>query len=83
MDGAELPEEVGVTEFMITAAEDLRDRHYPDARALEPLVDILCEGLLDSVGPETTSRIVAALVHRLEDEIGSRVFAAYIQSVGQ
>lgn len=84
VDGAKLPIEAGrVTEFIITAAEDLRDRHYPGARALEPLVDILCRGLLDSVGPEATSRIVAALVDRLEDETGSRVFAAYIQSAGK
>jgi hypothetical protein len=84
VDGADLPEEAGrVTELIITAAEDLRDRHYAGADALGPLVDILCRGLLDSVGPEATSRIVAALVDRLNDETGSRVFAAYIQSVGK
>lgn len=84
VDDADLPEAAGrVTELIISAAEDLRDRHYPGARALEPLVDVLCRGLLDTVGPEASSRIVAALVNRLEDEIGSRVFAAYIQSVGK
>jgi hypothetical protein len=53
------------------------------SRRMGPLVDILCRGLLDSVEPEATSRIVAALVDRLDDETGSRVFAAYIQSVGK
>jgi hypothetical protein len=84
VDGAKLPEEAGrVTELIIAAAEGLRDRHYPDGPALEPLVDILCRGLFDSVGPQATSRIVAALVDRLEEETGSRAFAAYIQSVGK
>jgi nucleoside phosphorylase len=84
VDGAELPEEAGrVTELIITAAEELRDRHYPGADALEALVDVLCRGLFDSVGPEATSRIVAALVNRFDDELGSRVFAAYIKSVGK
>lgn len=84
VDGTELPQEAGrVTELILTAAENLRDQHYPDARALEPLVDILCRGLLDSVGPEATSRIVADLVARLEKGTGSRVFAAYIQSAGK
>jgi hypothetical protein len=53
------------------------------SRRMGPLVDIQCRGLLDSVEPEATSRIVAALVDRLDDETGSRVFAAYIQSVGK
>lgn len=84
VDGNEIPQEAGrVTELIITAAEDLRERHYPDGHALEPLVDLLCGGLLDSVGPEATSRIVAALVDRLAKETASRVFAAYIQSVGK
>ncbi|MEU4529110.1 helix-turn-helix domain-containing protein [Micromonospora ureilytica] len=82
--GPDLPEDAGrVTELIITAAEDLRDRHYPGADALELLVDILSQGLLDSIGPERTSHIVAALVGRLNNEVGSRVFAAYIQSVGK
>ncbi|WP_435153346.1 PIN domain-containing protein [Micromonospora aurantiaca (nom. illeg.)] len=82
--GPDLPEEAGrVTELIITVAENLRDHHYPDADALELLVDILSRGLLDSIGPEGTSRIVAALVGRLNNEVGSRVFAAYIQSVGK
>ncbi|MEU8116922.1 helix-turn-helix domain-containing protein [Micromonospora sp. NPDC048947] len=82
--GPDLHEGAGrVTELIIKAAEDLRDRHYPGADALELLVDILSRGLLDSVGPEGTSRIVAALVGRLNDDVGSRVFAAYIQSVGK
>jgi len=47
VDGTELPQEAGrVTELILTAAEDLRDQHYPDARALELVVDILCRGLL-------------------------------------
>jgi len=80
----DLPEEAGrVTELIIKVAEDLRDRHYLGADALELLVDILSRGLLDSIGPGGTSRIVAALVGRLNNEVGSRVFAAYIQSVGK
>ena len=80
---ADLPEEAGsLTELIINAAEDLRDRHYPGADALEPLVDILSRTLLDSLGPEATSRMIAALVGRLNNEVGSRVFAAYIQSAG-
>jgi hypothetical protein len=79
-----LPEHAGrVTELVIGVAESTRDRHYEGADALEPLIDILCDGLLDSVGPESTSRIVAALVDKLDDDTGSRVFAAYIQSAGK
>ncbi|WP_187328643.1 PIN domain-containing protein [Rhodococcus sp. WS3] len=83
VDGAGVPEDAGrVTEHIITAAGALRDQHYPGADALAQLVDILCRGLLDAVGPESTSRIVAALVKRLDRDTGSRVFAAYIQSAG-
>ncbi|MFF5084561.1 hypothetical protein ACFY36_46605 [Actinoplanes sp. NPDC000266] len=81
---AAVSEEAGrITELVIKAAEEIGDRHYPAADALEPLVDILCRGLLNSAGPEATSRIIAALVAQLSDEVGSRVFAAYIQSAGK
>ncbi|KQY47975.1 hypothetical protein ASD18_12170 [Cellulomonas sp. Root137] len=84
VDDADLPNDAGrVTELVIAAAEDLRERHYKEAESLGPLVDILSQGLLDSMGPEATSRVVAALVDLLGDEIGGRVFAAYIQSVGK
>jgi len=79
-----LPEDAGrLTEMVVDVAETIRDRHYADADALAPLVDILCRGLMDQVGPEATSRIIAALVDRLGPETGSRVFAAYIQSAGK
>jgi hypothetical protein len=62
----------------------LRDLHYPAAPdSVSQLADILCNGLLDSAGPESTSRIVAALVKRLDRNTGSRLFAAYIQSAGK
>lgn len=84
VDGADLPEGAGrITEHIIAAAADLRDRHYEGADAVKPLVDILCGSLLASVGPAATSRIVAALVSRLDRETGGRVFAAYLLSVGQ
>ncbi|KXF54879.1 hypothetical protein AXA44_39745 [Rhodococcus sp. SC4] len=83
VDDAGVPEDGGkVTEHIITAANALRDQHYPAADALAQLVDILCRGLLAAVGPETTSRIVATLVKRLDRDTASRVFAAYIQSAG-
>lgn len=79
-----LPYDAGrITEMVVGVAENVRDRHYENADALAPLVDILCRGLMDQVGPEATSPIIAALVDRLEPETGSRVFAAYIQSAGQ
>lgn len=79
-----LPEDAGrVTEMIITVADDIRDRHYETADALASLVDILCQGFIEQVGPEATSRIVAALVDRLGPETGHRVFAAYIQSAGK
>lgn len=78
-----LPEDAGrITELIVGAADDLRDQYYPGVDALGPLVDVLCRSLLDTAGPEATSRIVAALVGRIGDETGSRVFAAYIQSAG-
>lgn len=78
-----LPEDAGrVAEFIISAAEEIRDRYYPGIDAMAPLVEVLCRGFLDSVGPQATSRIVADLVNRLKNEVGSRLFAAYIQSAG-
>lgn len=84
VDRDNLPEDAGrVTEFVIGVADNLRDQHYPDADALGLLIDILCRGLLDTLGPEATSRHIAALVDRLDDETGRRVLAAYIQSAGK
>ncbi|WP_432893028.1 helix-turn-helix domain-containing protein [Kribbella sp. CA-245084] len=72
-----------VTALVIAAAEAVRDQHYPGIDALGPLVDVICRVLLESVGPELTSRIVASLVDRLDREVGTRVFMAYIQSAGK
>lgn len=80
----DLPDEAGrVTQNIINAAEELRDRHYAAADAVGHLVEVLCRGLLVSIGPEQTSRTVAALVDRLDRDTGSRLFAAYVQSVGK
>jgi hypothetical protein len=70
-----------VTEFVFTAAETIREQHYPDADALGSLVDALSQTLLNVTGPEATSRAIAALVGHLTDELGSRVFAAYLRAV--
>ncbi|MGW8647977.1 phosphorylase family protein [Nocardia salmonicida] len=84
IEGAPVPEKAGrTTELIISAADALHARHYPAADALALIVDILCSGLLDTVGPEATSRIVAALVKHLDRDTGTRVFAAYIQSAGK
>ncbi|WP_406817130.1 PIN domain-containing protein [Mycobacterium sp. M23085] len=83
LDDANVPPDGGrVAELIFTAADALRDHHYPAADGLTKLVDVLFGGLLKSVGPQATSRIVAALANRLDQETGRRVFAAYIQSAG-
>lgn len=84
VNDATVPQDGGrVTEHILAAADALRDQYYPLADALALIVDILCRGLLASIGPQATSRIVAALVKRLNRDTGSRVFAAYIQSAGK
>ncbi|PXX07260.1 PIN domain-containing protein [Mycolicibacterium moriokaense] len=84
VDDADVPADGGrVTGHIVTAADALRDQYYPLADAIALLVDILCRGLLYSVGPQATSRIVAALLKRLDRDTGSRVFAAYIQSAAK
>jgi hypothetical protein len=83
-DDAQIGDEDGkVTERIIIAADLLRDRYYPAADGLALLVDFLCASLLDAAGPDLTSRIIVSLVQRLDRRIGSRVFAAYIQSAGK
>jgi hypothetical protein len=85
IDESEVPAEAGqVTQQIIAVADALRDVHYPAAPdSVSQLADILCSALLDSAGPESTSRIVSALVKRLDSDTGSRLFAAYIQSAGK
>lgn len=81
---ANLPVDAGrLTECLIAAADALHGEFYPAADPLSQLVDILSGGMLEAVGPEATSRIVAALIKRLDTETGSRFFAAYIQSAGK
>lgn len=84
-DESEVPAEAGqVTQQIVAVADALRAHHYPAAPdPAAQLVDILCRGLLDSAGPESTSRIIAALVKRLDRDTGHRLFAAYIQSAGK
>ncbi|WP_280307815.1 caspase family protein [Nocardia abscessus] len=82
-DDAKIGDEGGkVTERIIIASDLLCDRYYPAADGLALLVDLLCVGLLNSVEPDLASRIIVNLVQRLDRTIGSRVFAAYIQSAG-
>jgi hypothetical protein len=83
-DNTALPDEAGrVTELIIGAADMIRDQHYDGVDAVAPLIDIVCRSLVATLGPESTSRTIAGLVDRLDDEVGTRVFTAYIQSVGK
>lgn len=83
VNDADLTSDAGrLTQYLITTADALRNEHYPAADPLAYLVDILCSGMLESIGPEATSRIVAALAKRLDGDVGRRFFAAYIQSAG-
>ena len=79
-----VPEDAArLTELIIRVADDIRDRYYETGDSLTPLVDVLCEGFIEQVGPQATGRIIAALVERLDRDIGRRVFAAFIQSAGR
>jgi nucleoside phosphorylase len=84
LDSANLPDAAGsLTKQVFSSAEELRDRHYAGVDALRPLVEILSEILFQAVGPEATSHIVATLAARLDGEVGSQLFAAYIKAAGK
>ncbi|MBE7196010.1 MAG: hypothetical protein INR66_26465, partial [Gordonia polyisoprenivorans] len=66
----DLPEEAGkVAGLVLAAAEAVGNRHFPGADALETMVDVLCRGLLEAIGPGATSRVIASLVARLDESI--------------
>ena len=78
-----MPEEAGrLAELIIRVADDIRDQHYAAGDGLTPLVDVLSQGFIEQVGPQATSRIIAALAERLDHKTGRRVFAAFIQAAG-
>ncbi len=78
---SEVPTDSGqVAKLVFDVAQHLGDRYYPAADPISALVDVLREALIDSVGPERTSRVMASLARELDPTVGRRVFAAFMRS---
>lgn len=80
----QLPPDAGrITELAIEVADEISGQHFEGADTMASLINVLSEVFIEAVGPEGTSRIIAALVERLGSQAGHRIFAAYIQSAGK